>query len=157
MPSLHHMFGTNMYKYLVYGNPEWEFAKYDFKNYEKDTEFAASFLNATQTDYGEFKKRKGKLIFYHGWNDAALSAYATIDHYEAVLKSDKDAASYMRLFLMPGVLHCGGGPGCDNVDWVRLIRDWVEGGKAPEQVVASKVKDGKVVSTKTLYPYPRTK
>jgi feruloyl esterase len=63
----------------------------------------------------------------------------------------------MRLFLMPGVLHCGGGPGCDNVDWVRLIRDWVEGGKAPEQVVASKVKDGKVVSTKTLYPYPRTK
>jgi hypothetical protein len=88
MPSLHYMFGTNMYKYLVYGNPEWEFAKYDFKNYEKDTEFAASFLNATQTDYGEFKKRKGKLIFYHGWNDAALSAYATIDHYEAVLKSD---------------------------------------------------------------------
>jgi hypothetical protein len=155
IPSLQYMLGTNMYKYLVFGNPDWDYTKYDFKNFEKETAFASSFLDATQTDYSEFKKRKGKLIFYHGWNDVALSAYATIDHYEAVLQKDKEADSYMRLFLLPGVLHCGGGPGCDNVDWVRLIRDWVENSKAPDQVVANKLSGGKVVSTRTLYPYAK--
>lgn len=154
-PSLHFMFGTNMFKYLVFNDPSWDYSKYDFKKYFNETNFAASFLDATQTDYSEFKKSNGKMIMFHGWNDPALSAYSTIDHYEAALKKDKDLSSYIKLFLMPGVLHCGGGTGCDNVDWVALIQAWVEKNQAPERIISSKIVQGKQVATRPLYPYPK--
>jgi len=154
-PSLHYMFGTNMYKYLVFNNPDWDYTKYDFKNYFQETQFASSFLDATSVDYSEFKKRNGKMVMYHGWNDFALSAYITIDHYEAALKQDKDLNSYIRLFLLPGVLHCGGGTGCDNVDWVALIQAWVEKNQAPDRVISSKSAQGKTVATRPIYPYPK--
>ena len=153
-PSLHHMFSTNIFKYFIFNDPNWDYSKYDFKSFSAQALYASSFLNATSTDYSEFKKRNGKIIFYHGWNDPALSAYATIEHYEGILKGDKEAVSYARLFLLPGVLHCGGGRGCDNVNWVTLIVDWVEKSKAPDQVVASKAVQGKMI-TKTIFPYPK--
>jgi hypothetical protein len=153
-PSLHHMFSTNIFKYLVFNDPNWDYLKYDFKNFDAQTMYASSYLDATRTDYSDFKKRNGKIIFYHGWNDPALSAYATIEHYEGILKGDKDAPSYARLFLLPGVLHCGDGRGCDNVDWISLIVDWVEKSKAPDQVVASKTVQGKTI-TKNIFSYPK--
>lgn len=151
-PSLHYMFSTNIFKYLVFNDPNWDYSKYTFKDFESQTLYASSYLDATRVDYSAFKKRNGKIIFYHGWNDPALSAYATIEHYEGILKGDKDAPSYARLFLLPGVLHCGGGAGCDVVDWVNLIVDWVEKSNAPDQVVASKTVQGKIV-TKNILPY----
>jgi feruloyl esterase len=153
-PSLHYMFGTNIFKYLVFNTPDWDYSKYNFKNFDSQTSYASSYLDATSTDYSGFKNRNGKIIFFHGWNDPALSAYSTIEHYEGIMKSDKDAQSYARLFLLPGVLHCGGGRGCDDVDWVNVIVDWVEKSKAPDQVVASKTGNGKSI-TKNILPYPR--
>lgn len=153
--SLHYMFSTNIFKYLVYNNPDWDYTKYDFKNYFNDTRFASSYLDATQGDYTEFKKNNRKMIMYHGWNDPALSAFSTIDHYEAAMKKDKDINSYIRLFMLPGVLHCGGGTGCDNVDWVGLIRAWVENNQAPDRIISSKTDQGKTVATRPVYPYPK--
>lgn len=154
-PSLHYMFSTNMYKYLVFNNPDWDYTKYDFKKYFQETQFASSFLDATSVDYSEFKKRNGKMIMYHGWNDFALSANITIEHFEAALKQDKDLNSFIRLYLLPGVLHCGGGTGCDNVDWLGLIQSWVEKNQPPDRVVSSKRVEGKTVATRPLYPYPK--
>ena len=155
MPSLHYSFGTNMFKFLVYNNPSWDYTKYDFKKFFEDTRYASSYLDATQTDYSDFKKSKGKMIMYHGWNDAALSAFATIQHYEEAMKKDKDLQSYIRLFLMPGVLHCGGGTGADYVDWVKLIQDWTESDKTPDRVILSKIQNGKTLMTRPVYPYPK--
>ncbi len=154
-PSLSFLIGTSMYKYLVFNDETWDYSRYDFKNYFKDTRFAASFLDATQTDYSEFKKNKGKMIIYHGWNDPSITAYATIEHYEAAMQIDKDLPSFLRLYLLPGVLHCAGGTGCDNVDWVGLIQAWVEDNKAPERIISSKLSQGKVIATRPLYPYPK--
>src|SRR6185295_12580747 len=124
-PSLHFMFGTNMFKYLVFNDPLWNYGQYDFSTFFADTRYASAFLDATQTDYAEFKKRKGKMIMFHGWNDPALSAFQTIRYYQAVEQKDKTVQSFYRLFLLPGVLHCEGGPGPDYVDCLQLIRDWV--------------------------------
>jgi hypothetical protein len=153
-PSLHYMFSTNIFKYLIFNDSTFNYTQYNFKNFTRETAYASSYLDATSTNYGDFKKRNGKIIFFHGWNDAALSANATIEHYNAILKADKDAQSYARLFLLPGVLHCGGGPGCDKVDWISLIIDWVEKSKAPDQIVASKSTVGNV-ATKNIFPYPK--
>ncbi|MEO6232367.1 MAG: tannase/feruloyl esterase family alpha/beta hydrolase [Ferruginibacter sp.] len=153
-PSLHYMFATNIFKYLVFNDSTWDYSKYNFKNFAAQTQYASSYLDATSTDYSEFKRLNRKIIFYHGWNDPALSAFATIEHYEGILKSDKDALSYARLFLLPGVLHCGDGRGCSDVDWVKLIVDWVENSKAPDQVVTSKTVGEKII-TRTIFPYPK--
>ena len=155
MPSLHYLFGTEMYKYLIFNDSTRDYTKYNFKNFFSETSFASSFLDATNADYSEFKKAGGKMIVYHGWNDPALSAYATIEHYEEAIQKDKNLQSYVRLFLLPGVLHCGGGTGPDYIDWLVLIRDWVEKGKAPERIVASKSENGKVTMTRPVFPYPK--
>ena len=60
----------------------------------------------------------------------------------------------MRLYLLPGVLHCGGGDGPSRIDWIALIRDWVENNNAPERIIASKTISGKEVMTRPLFPYP---
>ena len=155
MPSLHFLFGTNLFKYLVYNNPDWDYSQYDFSNFNKETKYASAFLDATKADYIDFKKRNRKMIMYHGWNDPALSAFETIKHYQEAEMKDKDIQSHIRLFLLPGVLHCGDGPGPDDVDWIDLIRDWVEKDKAPERVVMSKKQNGKTIMTRPVFPFPK--
>ncbi|MFQ5742584.1 MAG: tannase/feruloyl esterase family alpha/beta hydrolase [Acidobacteriota bacterium] len=156
IPSLHFAFGTQMYKYLVFDDPDWDYSTYDFSSYEQDTARAASFLNATSTDLSDFKEAGGKLIMWHGWSDPALTALATIDYYEAVETVDTQIRDYYRLFLMPGVLHCGGGSGPSRVDWLRAIETWVEEGKAPDSLLATHVGEDRVVDrSRPLCPYPQ--
>ena len=95
------------------------------------------------------------MIIYHGWNDPALSVYATIKHYKSAAERDPEISGYIRLYLLPGVLHCGSGPGPDRTDWIGLIRDWVENNNAPERVIMSKVRDGEIIMTRPVFPYPR--
>ena len=68
---------------------------------------------------------------------------------------DPNAASYFRTFLMPGVLHCEGGAGPDTADWTEAIVQWVEHGKAPERVVATKMKGAQVARSRPLCPHPQ--
>ena len=156
VPDLTFAFGTQIFKYLVFNNPNWDYSTYTFANFEKDTQLAASFLNATNPNLETFKARKGKLILWHGWADPALPTQATVDYYRQVLANDPDAREYCRLFTVPGCLHCGGGPGATEVDWLSAIVEWVEHSKAPSRLVASKKENGKVVMTRPLYPYPET-
>ena len=153
-PSLQAGFGIEIFKYLILQDPDWDYRSYDFTGYENEIRYASAYLDATSTDYSGFRNRKGKIIFWHGWSDPALSAYATIAHYNAVKNDDPHLEDYMRLFLLPGVLHCGGGEGPAQVDWIALIRDWVENNKAPERVILSKNIGGTEVMTRPVFPYP---
>jgi feruloyl esterase len=156
VPDLTFAFGTQVFKYFVFNNPNWDYSTYNFTNFERDTHLAASFLNATSADLDGFKARKGKLVLWHGWADTALPAQATADYYVQVRAHDPAVADYCRLFLVPGCLHCGGGPGASEVDWLSVIVDWVEKGQAPDRLVAAKSERGKRVLTRPLYPYPQT-
>jgi len=153
-PSIQAYFGIEIYKYLILQDSSWNYSAYAFRGCEKEIRYASAYLDAVSTDYSGFKNHKGKIIFWHGWNDPALSAFATIGHYNSVKAKDPDIETYMKLFLLPGVLHCGGGDGPDQVDWIALIRDWVEKNKVPEKIIASKSIDGKEVMTRPLFPYP---
>jgi feruloyl esterase len=153
--SLQYIFGSETFKYLVFNDPKWDYSDYNFLNYFKDTEYASSYLDATQTDYSEFKKAEGKMILAHGWNDPAQSAFSTINHFRSIEKNDRDLKSYIRLFMLPGVLHWADSPGPDQADWIQLITNWVEKNEAPERIVVSKVRDNKVVMTRPVYPFPK--
>ncbi len=154
-PSARFGFGTGIFKYLVFNDPEWDYTKYELNNLKKDSAQAAAYLNATDPNLDAFKARGGKLILWHGWADPALTPLASIRYHEQVYARDKNAADYFRTFLLPGVLHCSGGVGPDNVDWPSMIADWVENGKTPSRVVARKVVNGDTTRTRPLCPYPQ--
>jgi feruloyl esterase len=85
-----------------------------------------------------FKKHGGKLLQYHGWNDPAISPLNSIDYFENVQTKLRDTSSFYRLFMIPGIEHCMGGPGASNFDHMQVIVKWVEDGTAPDQIIASR-------------------
>ena len=154
-PSLRYSFGTQLFKYIVFNDPDWDYTKYDLSTWKTDTQRTAAFLNATSTDLSAFKRKGHKLLLWHGWADAGLSPLATIDYYDAVKKRDPKAGEFVEMFMLPGVLHCAGGTGPDTADWAAAIDGWVESGKAPQRIVASKMASGAVARSRPLCPYPQ--
>ena len=137
-------------------------------------ESGAAVLNATDPDLSAFRERGGKLILFHGWSDGAIPAVNTINYYRSVVAKAgaKEAETFVRLYMVPGMQHSGGGPGPDVFGHVGTARgdrthdidtaleDWVKQSVAPAQIVASKYKGsprsggGDVVRTRPLCPYP---
>jgi hypothetical protein len=161
-PTEQGAFGTEFFKYFVFGDSTWDYTHYDLTYAAADVRRASTLLGATNTDLSAFTSRGGKLILAHGWSDPALNALATIHYYEAVKARDASADRYLRLYLLPGVLHCAGGTGCDVVDWYSAISDWVERGVAPTRISASKLGPAPTqgaprptVRTRPLCPYPQ--
>ncbi|WP_420633042.1 tannase/feruloyl esterase family alpha/beta hydrolase [Candidatus Palauibacter sp.] len=157
IPNLHYAFGTQMHKYIIYDAPEFDYSTYDFDNYyawEEQTRGAGKILNATDTDLSGFKTAGGKLILWNGWSDPAIPASGTLRYYEGVAAGDEDADDYVRMFMLPGVLHCAGGPGPDFVEWIGAIQEWVEEDEAPERLVATKVNQGQVEMQRPVCAWP---
>ena len=156
VPSLQMAFGTEFFKCFVFGRSDWDYSAYSFTMWREDTRGVAEFLNADNPDVSAFKRRRGKLILAHGWAGPALNPLSRIAYYERLQSRDSSLRDYVRLFMMPGVLHCAGGAGPDSVDWFTPIADWVERGRAPDRVIAQKLgADNQVVNTRPLCPYPQ--
>lgn len=154
-PSAQWAFGTEFFKYLVFNDSTWNYARYDLSKARADVAKAATILNADNIDLDRFTARGGKLILWHGWSDPALNALATIKYYQRATARSAAVAARLRLFMLPGVVHCAGGAGPDHADWPTAIADWVERGKTPVRLVASKIgADGKPTRTRPLCPYP---
>ena len=153
-------------KYMVFDDPDWDFRTWD---YDRDLPIALAktgpAIDATDPDLRPLRDRGGKLLLYHGWSDADISPLGTIAYYEEVvtlLGEGKDAATalsetqeFFRLFMVPGMGHCRGGPGPDRFDALTALERWVEEEVAPEQLIASKLDNGEVVRTRPLCPYPQ--
>jgi feruloyl esterase len=115
-------------------------------------------LSPHDADLRAFKKRGSKIILYHGWADPAISAYGTVDYYDRMTKivgGQKEAEAFSRLYLVPGMHHCTGGPGPNSFEMLPALENWVEKGMAPAAVVASHRTEGKVDRTRPLCPYPQ--
>lgn len=167
---------TGFFRDLVFADPTWDFSRFDA---DRDNALAdrklGAVLNAANPDLGRFAARGGKLILYQGWNDPAVAAMSTIGYYNRVVATvgSKVAGGSVRLFMAPGMGHCGGGPGPNRFgqsaagdgdpesSLAAALQRWVEQGVAPERVVATKLKDDDapasgVLRTRPLCAYPRT-
>ena len=105
-----------------------------------------------------FAKHGGRPLIYHGWADQQVAPGSSVEFYKAALKfsaSSARDASWIRLFMVPGMGHCTGGQGPDTFDKIRLIERWVEKGEIPARVIASHRSAGKVGRTRPLCPYPK--
>ena len=155
-PARHYAFGTQFYKHFVFNDADWDFTSYDFSTWKNDVSAVSGVVDAVSTDLSAFDTSGGKLIMWTGWSDPAVTALGTIDYYEAVEAEDPNVRDYARLYMLPGVLHCTGGPGASQVDWIEAIRLWVEEGRVPDRLTAHKVGDGQnSVMTRPVCPYPQ--
>ena len=135
---------------------DWKLSSFDFdKDYKLAMEKTAQALNATDTNLRPFVERGGRLVMYHGWNDPAIPAESTVDYYDGLVGTmgQGSVEKAVRLYMVPGMLHCGGGPGVTlfgesggargdaQHDVLTALEEWVEAGRAPGTMTASKFVD----------------
>jgi feruloyl esterase len=153
------------YKWLVFGDPDWDWRSFDFadpQDYQahlKAEARLAPILNATSPDLRAFRDRGGKLLQYHGWNDQLIAPQNSIDYYESVrtfFGAQADVGRFYRLFMAPGMAHCSGGTGPNTFDMQAALEHWVERGTAPDSVIATRAINGVADRLRPLCPYPKT-
>ncbi len=169
--SLGFAYGTQFFANMLYQKADW-----DYHTFNVDREVAAadgrlaSILNSTDPDLKRFQARGGKLILYHGWSDAAIPPLNTIDYYQSVIAKmgPQPVEQFVRLYMVPGMQHCGGGPGPNSFgqataaqgdaqhDMARALEHWVEDGVAPQAIIATRAKTADAPArSKPLCPYPQ--
>jgi feruloyl esterase len=149
-------------RYQVFDEPHPELTYKDVKftsaYFKKIMQPNEGMYDATDPDLTAFKEAGGKLILWHGLGDQHIPAVGTVAYYKAVQKVMGGAAatsSFARLFLLPGVAHCGGGQGPDKLDALTAIVDWVTGDQAPDSLRTTSVDStGKTTATRPTYPFP---
>ncbi len=158
-------FAENFYRYFVFQDTAWSYKTLDLaRDVAAADQRIASIVNSTNADLSPFRARGGKLIQYHGWADWGISPYNSINYYQSVVATTNgghpesvflpETQKFYRLFMVPGMEHCRGGPGPDTFDGLGALERWVEQGIAPEQIVASKIVEGKTTRSRPLCPYP---
>ena len=172
--SLMAFFGIGYFSNMVYEKADWDYKTFNLEaGLKAAEEKTASALNAIDADLKPFKARGGKLILYHGWEDPAISAINTVNYYQSVLAKmgQRDADSFVRLYMVPGMQHCDDGPGPDSFGQVgkltfddpthsvdAALEQWVEKGSAPSTIIASKYAGEDKTHpkmTRPLCPYPQ--
>ena len=147
---------ADFWRLWVFHDPAWNWATFDF---DRDLAYAdqkMAAVNAVDTDLRPFKAHKGN-VMYHGWADPVVPPEDGIRYYEAVQRSMGGAektTDFYRLFMVPGMGHCVGGPGPKTFDAIDALDHWVAQGKAPE-IIASHATNGTTDRTRPLCPYPQ--
>jgi pimeloyl-ACP methyl ester carboxylesterase len=143
---------------MVTGEDNWQISSFDFdRDPQRLLEKIGPVLNATDPNLSRFSSRGGKLILFQGWSDAAVAPLSTLEYYEdvGVRMGEKQRGQFMRLFMVPGMQHCAGGPGPSSFgglaapvqpeaaphDLSAALERWVEKGVAPESVRAIRARD----------------
>ncbi len=137
---------------LFFGDEEVTIASFDDANYiaVRTSEFADMY-EAKDPDLSAFFANGGKLLMYHGENDPAPSTLVTAEYVDAVMAQNEAAADQLRYFPIPGMGHCGGGPGADSVDYLAALDDWVNTDEAPERLIGGKM-DGSLTRPHCAWP-----
>jgi feruloyl esterase len=151
------------FRAMVFDNPNWDYKSF---NFDSPKDFAtlveadarnAPYINATDPDRTAFNELGGKLLLWHGWADQNIAPQNSINYYNNVVDvvgDEAKAQEFMRLFMIPGMGHCGGGAGPTTFDALAAVEQWVEKGTAPTELAGSHVTKGAVDYTRPICIYP---
>jgi feruloyl esterase len=183
--GIHGTLGFPFFKYFVYDDPNWDFHTFQWTaanlHFVDDkqilpNETLSTALNAINADLKPLQHRGGKLIHYHGFNDPDIPPLNSIYYYISVVANQtghyglqprslgshqalEQTQDFYRLFLVPGMSHCGGGAGPSTFDALTSLEQWVEKGVAPEEIIATQYNNNDpsqgVQRTRPLCPYPQ--
>jgi feruloyl esterase len=149
---------VQLFQYFVFNDPNWDWRTFDF---DKDIDYAdekVGFISATNPDLDTYKSHGGKLLMYTGWADPILPAQDVVDYYDDVTRTMGSAAhttDFFRLFMVPGMGHCSGGPGTTQFDMLSALEQWVEQKKPPVTIPAAHTSHGVLQRTRPLCMYPK--
>jgi feruloyl esterase len=145
---------TDQFRYVVFKNPEWD---WHTLNLDSDVALANKIddetINATNPNIKPFLDHGGKLLMYHGWADPGVPPLASVSYYNTAvdtLGGEAKMSGSIRLFMVPGMGHCGGGEGPNTFDMMSAMTAWRENGRTPERIIASRA--GR---TRPLCAYPQ--
>jgi len=173
--------GLPFYQYLIFNDPTWDMHSL---NYDTGVTLGdhkmGPIINSTDPDLSDFRSHGGKFIMYHGWSDQAINPQNSVNYLNSVGQffashghqhgrgefedAKKDISSFIRLFMIPSMPHCLGGPGVNSFDALTALERWVEDSFAPDEIIASNAGLGigpNVMSavpgtlTRPLCPYPK--
>jgi feruloyl esterase len=148
----------DLFKYVVFQDPNWDFRTLDVtKHLERVRQADNGVISATSPNLKPFIDRGGKLIMYHGWGDTNVSPQSSVIYHRRLVEAlgEHQVDQSVRLYMVPGMGHCGGGEAPNVFDMVKPLEQWREHGKAPADVTASQVDDGHITRTRPLCPYPQ--
>jgi len=151
-------YGQSFLRYMSMpdADPEQLISRFDIDKEIPRLDFLHQVLDATDPDLTAFRQHGGKLIMYFGWADPQLNPRVAVEYYDQVMeRMGSSTGDFFRLFMVPGMFHCGGGIGTSTFDVATPLLHWVESGDAPKTIAASRTSGGKVVRTRPLCPYPQ--
>ena len=151
--------GETFMKFMAFqppAGPDWDYHTFNIDTDPARMAATSLEIDATIPDLTAVKMRGGKILHYHGWSDPGVSPRMSIEYHEAAMKTmgAKETDDFYRLFLVPGMGHCQGGPGCGNVDWLTPVVNWVEKGIAPTVLTGAHVERGQTTRTRPICAYP---
>lgn len=154
-----HGAGVDAFRYIFLQDPSWDWRTMDF---DHDVALADSVieekgLHAMNPDLRAFADLGAKLLLYHGWSDPINAPLSTVNFYDQArsILGDTATSNSVRLFMAPGMGHCGGGEGPNSFDALGALERWVEDGLAPDRIIAARRRNGEVDRTRPLCPYPQ--
>lgn len=167
----------DFWKYWVFNDPTWDWRTFDYDRNVAYADAKLAAVNASSPDLSAFKSRGGKILMYTGWADPVGPPMDAVNYYERVeeaIGGREKTESFFRLFLVPGMAHCGGGPGPNSFggyglaarvsplikidrehDVLTALVQWVESGSAPDHIVASHLTNDTIDRTRPICPYPK--
>ncbi len=150
-------YGVEFFKHLVFKDPQWDFRTLNFEGDLTLADQASAGIDAVDPDLTPLFSRGAKLLMYAGWNDPGIAPRNAVNYYTSVVQrvGEDKARDAIRLFMVPGMAHCGGGEGTSTFDMLPALEVWVEKGIAPAHIPASRVTKGTVERTRPLCPYPQ--
>jgi len=146
------------YKFLVFNDANWNYLTFSAeRDIATGDKAAGTMMNSIDPNLKPLFSHGGKVLMYHGWADPGIAPRNSVNYYNSVIdKLGKAAtANSIRLFMVPGMGHCGGGDGTSTFSMIDALSKWVEQGKAPERIEAARVRAGKTDRTRPLCPYPQ--
>ncbi|GAA2684875.1 tannase/feruloyl esterase family alpha/beta hydrolase [Actinoplanes palleronii] len=139
-------------RYLAYRNvadPDYRLTdlKFTLASF-RETVRTSDYLSATDPDLSRFRRGGGKLVLWHGWSDQHISPQATLNYYDAMRRTmgGRTVDTFARLYLFPGMAHCGGGLGPNTFDVLTPVMAWVETGTRPGSIVATSATTSRAVA-----------
>ena len=141
-PSLAYGFSIEFMRYFVKMDPTWDHSRTNLATLPGEMKTLNATLSPTNADLSAFRTSGGKLLMYHGWSDSALSPLMSTSYVDRVYAHDATARNDVRMFMLPAVGHCAGGPGPDRVDYLDALDNWVTSSKAPDELTANFASSG---------------